>query len=104
MTAYWVAFLVPAMAVLWPFRATPAFRRFMWLFAALWLALFVGLRHQVGADWFNYLVQFNDAAEGRFIWSEPGYAAVNWLMIEMGLDIHAVNLICGGIFVAGLLY
>ena len=104
MIAYWIAFLIPVTAVLSPFRATSHFRRTIWIAIGLYFTVFVGLRHEVGADWLNYLAQFSDMAEGNLQWSEPGYASLNWAMAKAGLDIHAVNLVCGAIFVAGLLY
>ena len=100
MIAYWIAFFAPVMAVLSPLRATPAFRRFVWIAVGLYFTLFIGLRHEVGADWINYLIEFNTETVP---WADPSYAFLNWAFLRMGLDIHAVNLVCATIFVAGLL-
>lgn len=98
--AYWIAFIAPTIAVLSPLRATRGFGLTLWVAIGIYFSLFVGLRHEVGADWINYLIQFN--SEG-VEWSEPGYAAINLAFARMGLGIHFVNLVCATIFVAGLL-
>ncbi|WP_269801908.1 EpsG family protein [Zobellella maritima] len=78
----------------------------LWWLAWLLLALVVGLRFEVGGDWFNYF---------RYIWmvqsqslgqvlamSDPGYMLFNWLGVQSGWGIYMVNLLCALVFVAGL--
>lgn len=75
-------------------------------FGGLLIALVVGLRYQVGADWFNYLQIFHLTAFVDFSTSlgvgDPGYQALNWLVQRAGADVWLVNLICAGIFAWGL--
>ena len=96
-----------AMAICGPIVVISAFlgetqimSRVLLIAMGIYFALFVGLRHEVGRDWVNYLAQFQNPNES---WSEPGYAILNIVSRAMGLDIHFVNLVCGTIFVAGLL-
>ena len=57
MLAYWLMYLalgVPALA-----RSRARSDNFaVWLFAGLLLFWFIGYRHEVGGDWFNYLRNF----------------------------------------------
>lgn len=75
---------------------------------AIWLVLtlLIGLRIEVGADWFNYLPKVEQQIGTSFDYplslSEPGYALSNWFSARLNWDIFGVNLICGGLFSAGL--
>jgi hypothetical protein len=67
----------------------------------------VGLRIEVGGDWYSYLRIFNFIkvrSLGFAVRStDPGYAFLNWEVGRMGLGIWAVNLICASIFTFGLI-
>jgi hypothetical protein len=70
------------------------------------LTLLIGLRIEVGADWFNYLPkvdqQIGAPLDFPLSQSEPGYALANWIGAKTGWGIFGANLICGGLFGAGL--
>jgi hypothetical protein len=74
---------------------------------ALLIALMIGLRYQVGGDWFAYQRMFSFARIATFnqifALGDPGYQLVNWLAPQVGGGIWLVNLICGVIFAWGLL-
>jgi hypothetical protein len=74
---------------------------------ALFIALMIGLRYEVGADWFayQYMFSFAEFAElGRVLAiGDPGYQFLNWVVQRIGGDLWLVNLICGLIFSWGLL-
>lgn len=82
-------------------RSIPGF-----VFAGILLLLFVGLRHDVGGDWNNYMVRFlayqHLDYKAALLESDPGYVFLNWWMGQWGFEIYAVNFICGAIFLAGL--
>lgn len=76
------------------------------LFGALVIALMVGLRFDVGADWASYefLFQFAGRAD---LWrvleiGDPGYQFLNWLVKQAGAGFWLVNLVCATIFAWGL--
>lgn len=73
----------------------------------LFLALLIGLREQVGGDWFTYLPYVGRSAGlpiGEvFKGEEPGYGLLNWIGANIGGGIYVVNMICGLIFSVGLL-
>jgi hypothetical protein len=109
MWPYWILYLIPALLTLFvldgrSLQLTPSF----WMVLGLFFAFFIGFRYEVGGDWGAYLGHYDYAvgkplikilAEGR----DPGYAFVNWLMARWGLGIYAVNLLCGAIFITGLI-
>ena len=73
----------------------------------LFLTLLIGLRDQVGGDWFNYAPVI-DRSIGLpfaeiFQEDEPGYGLLNWIGANWGGDVYLVNTICGLIFTVGLL-
>jgi hypothetical protein len=74
--------------------------------AALLTVLMIGLRYQVGGDWWTYMDIFKRIEHSSLIDAlavqEPGFSFVNWIVARAGLEIWAVNLICGGIFIYGL--
>lgn len=70
---------------------------------AIIFVLLVGLRHDVGGDWGNYVLAvewaehmslFEYLAEG---W-DPGYAALNWMAAQLGLGVYFVNVVCAVFF------
>lgn len=71
------------------------------------VALTIGLRYKVGADWETYQFLFSYAGLadlGRVLRiGDPGYQLLNWAVQRAGYDIWVVNLICGAIFSFGLL-
>lgn len=78
----------------------------IFLLAAFVVALMVGLRFRVGGDWANYLVIFDYIAfmslDEALLFSDPGYAALNWAANTLGIEIWSVNLVCAFIFTWGL--
>lgn len=72
----------------------------------LLLVLMIGLRHQVGGDWDQYIVIYHRYAGKPLAAllgnSEPGYVLINWLSYQLGWDTHGTNLLCALIFTYGL--
>lgn len=105
MWPYWLMFLVPAWATLQPGRLKPQQARVMWWLVGLLFALMMGLRHEVGGDWFNYLPHFQETAARSFLEvmerGDPGYYGLNWLVAHAGGSIYLVNLICALILMWG---
>ncbi|MCD9032756.1 EpsG family protein [Luteimonas sp. Y-2-2-4F] len=105
MTVYWLMFLVPVMALLAPGRLPRRQAWVAWWAVGLLFALLMGLRHEVGGDWFNYLAHFLDSAQLGFAdaaaRSDPGYYVLNWLVARLGGGIYAVNLACAAVTMWG---
>lgn len=79
----------------------------MLMLGGIALAVIIGLRYDVGADWGNYVRIFsiggfidlgNALAQG-----DPGYQFVNWTLKRAGADIWLVNLTCAVIVAWGLI-
>ena len=74
----------------------------------IWLVftLLIGLRIEIGVDWGSYLGylqrQINMPLDYPLSLTEPGYNLANWISARLNWDIFGVNLICGGLFSAGL--
>lgn len=104
MTPYWLLLLLPLWACLQgPRRPWPVWQA--WLIGIA-LTLFIGLRHEVGGDWFNY-IPYLTRAEGLslsevMVWGDPGYNTLNWLFATHPWGIYGVNLVSAAIFSAGL--
>jgi hypothetical protein len=105
MWPFWLMFLVPAWAVLMPGRLKPSQARVIWVMVGVLFALMMGLRHEVGGDWGNYLPLFRDTASRTFLEvmgrGDPGYYGLNWLVAHAGGSIYHVNLICAAILMYG---
>lgn len=110
MFPYWLLFFVCAIgAFLYRHRSDSGGQRTPLLVAAgLFISLMVGLRFEVGGDWFAYVHIFERlhyvSLGSALSMSDPGYAAVNWIVQELGFDIWLVNLICASIFTWGLMH
>lgn len=74
---------------------------------AIAMALMIGLRYQVGADWAVYERMFSDAGRASFErmlrLGDPGYQMLNWGISQLGGQMWQVNLVCALIFCWGLL-
>jgi len=76
-------------------------------FGAIIMALMIGLRYEVGADWDQYEWLFKVAGrvnlERLMLRGDPGYQFINWVIRQLGGEIWQVNLICALVFCWGLL-
>jgi hypothetical protein len=116
MWPYWLMFMLPAVAAMtsgrrrggYPFDNSRPGLSVGWMLAGLSLTVLVGLRVQVGGDWFNYFHYLDDVRDASFLellsFGDPAYHFVNWISLKLGWDIFGVNLICGAIFSAGLVH
>lgn len=108
MLPYWLLFAVFAAGSLSnTVRTRPAAGGSIMLgAAAIFTMLMIGLRHETGGDWFNYLEIFNFTRYqnlGEILSSgDPGYLLLNWIAQRLGVGVHFVNLVCGIIFTWGL--
>jgi hypothetical protein len=72
------------------------------------LVLMIGLRHEVGGDWFNYL-EHVESLQGEALLADettrkdPLYWLLNWLGANVGGGVYFVNLVCAAIFSWGLI-
>lgn len=113
MLVYWLMFLMPAFAALSTgtnfkrdkhglARMTPS-----WMITWMLLVVLIGLRYQVGGDWYNYLEHFYDDFGVPFLdlvqQSDPAYQTLTWIAIHLDLGIYGVNVMGAVLFVAGLL-
>ncbi len=114
MIAYWVAFILPAMFALVENPKRNAFKKDSfykieprWIFPIIALSIFVGLRHEVGADWWPYLRSYERAGHGslQLDWwlNDPGYRTLEAFSYKLGLGIYGVNFAGALIFSYGLI-
>lgn len=107
MWPFWLMFLVPALAVLAPRRLPAIQSRVAWLGVGALFAAIIGLRHEVGSDWFSYLGHLHYASDLSFAQTvalgDPGHYALNWLVSRAGGDIYWVNLVYALVLMAGTL-
>ena len=72
------------------------------------LVLFVGLRHQVGGDWFSYIDYIKDltvSPEKFFDFrADWGFTLLLYIFFESEYKIYIVNFICAFIFISSIFY
>ncbi|WP_429121203.1 EpsG family protein [Aeromonas allosaccharophila] len=70
------------------------------------LVLFIGLRYQVGGDWYTYLDMYNEISKldlySAVLYTDPAYGLLNWISYKWSLGIYFVNFSCAVIFSVGL--
>lgn len=113
MTLYWVLLAVPWLAAVGAPRVRgKSLSGQSWSLGFqlyfLLLILVVGLRHEVGGDWGNYLPTIDVAMHQSFedALAEPGdpaYHMLNWMSAHLGAGIYGVNLVCSFVFAYGLM-
>lgn len=107
MTIYWILFLIPVFLLFTQEGGRGRGKQLAWGWFLVFLTLIIGLRYQVGGDWFTYLGGLEIA--GELEWSdlfdaqkEAGYTLISWGSLALGAGIYGVNLACAAIFVFGL--
>ena len=110
MLPYWCLFLVAAgMAVrkrhgvLGPYVGS---RGGLWGLFFVILGVIIGLRHEVGGDWYNYLrileLARRELLPEALTKKDPAYALINWFAANRWGDIYLVNSVCALFFSWGL--
>lgn len=110
MYPYWLIFLAAAgMAVALRRGQNSGERRALeglWDGFFIGLTILIGLRHEVGGDWYNYLRILELARDERIASSLAGkdlaYSLVNWFAVNAWGGIYLVNSVCALFFAWGL--
>ncbi len=109
MWPYWFLFSLPAfLAMVQKPSYRPVAKKwpYIWWAGYLLLVLMIGLRYEVGGDWFNYARQFDfgfqDFSLNAVIAGDPSYKLLMWIAIETGGKMVLVNFIASLIFAWGL--
>lgn len=107
MSPYWLLFILPVLGALCPVRGDAQVRAFAFGLFATIATLMIGLRYEVGGDWGSYL-EYVEMSRGISLLEamtihDPGYMALNWLSVQLGLGVAGVNLMGGALFMYGLL-
>lgn len=81
--------------------------RFTWYVTFLMTLLFIGLRHRVGTDWFNYIymmgaVNAADTVSDLFGVAEPLYVILLRISIWSGFGMYLANLVTAVIAIGGI--
>jgi hypothetical protein len=107
MFGYWLMFLLPALAVFSPLRASLSVQRLAWTFLGILFTLMIGFRYQVGGDCGPYLEIYKSFVgvplSAVLSASDPGYALLNWLSSQVGGGVYLVNLVCGLFVMVGVI-
>jgi len=113
MTVYLLLFGIPALLALMPSAHQHSSHRvvnFRWQIVVAVLSATIGLRHEVGGDWFTYIEAREHitsldllTALTQLGYSDPAFALVTWISQWFGGD-YFVNLVCGVIFTLGLVF
>jgi len=107
MTVYWLMFATALAGALAPRRLKASQSIWTVALVCIGFALLMGLRHEVGGDWFNYERQFHRIAGGTFQATvvegkDPAYQGLAWIASRLGGGIYMLNLLCAVPLVLGV--
>ena len=114
MYIYWVMFLVPATAALSTVKFNRQVTNLGWNLLSTFFVLIIGLRFQVGIDWFNLLLPFRSGISDGGLTikavdlplitnkGELGHGLLIWLSAKVGIGIYGINLVGAMVFIGGL--
>lgn len=109
MIPYWLLFLLTAWLAVTELRSvrgksarwSGSWHAIFWL-----LVLMIGLRYEVGGDWWNYFSRLRISENQTFLEAvskgDPSYSLLEWVGAATGLGVYFVNLACSVIFSWGL--
>ena len=108
MWIYWLLFLWPAIATFSDGRDIRVSPKPSWMLYSVFMTLIIGLRFEVGVDWWTYLIHLDNVVGLTWLESaqqskDPAYGLLNWLAASTGSGVWVTNLSCAIIFVSGLL-
>ena len=114
MWPYWLLFLIPA------FLAVSRLRPMahmglptkqdrwpdIWRVIYVSLVFMIGLRHEVGGDWIQYiemLVSYSDTTtENNFGFQDPAFVLINMIASWLGMELYFINFVSAIFFSWGL--
>lgn len=99
MWAYWLMLLVPMLGAVSRRRLPRDQARWIWFLSAVFFTTIIGLRHEVGGDWFTYGRHFEVVArmplpEVMSAGWDVGYYGLNWVVAHFGGDVYFLNFLC----------
>lgn len=72
----------------------------------IYFVIFIGLRYEVGGDWYPYLnlyqLSYHHTFSTVMASEDVAYAFLNWFSSRYDLKIYTVNVLCASFFVLGL--
>jgi hypothetical protein len=112
MWPYWLLFMIVAINALsfpkivsqyQPIGILPS----MWSIMSIVLVMMIGLRHEVGGDWYPYVAHLEAATSAplqeSFGHGDPAYSLANWIAAHSGFGIYLVNSFFALLFTWGLM-
>ena len=107
MFLYWSLFIIPAILSLSPSKFQfSIYSRTILTTYALVVIVFLGLRFEVGPDWFLYKKNMDRYANLDWglvlIFGDPAYTMINKLSTSLGFGLWFPNLVCSTIAITGL--
>lgn len=112
MIPYWVLFFMAAWQAIARMRPiyAPTTRNndmLIWVSFGVVLTAMIGLRYEVGGDWYTYL-EHVERTVGQSIDNilkagDPAYGVLNWIGANIGGGIYFVNVVSAIVFTAGLI-
>ena len=109
MFPYWAMFLIPSFFLFINFNIPNKIKLFFWYIYLFLLIIFVGLRHEVGGDWFQYIEVYKESLNNfNFVnlslRSDYLYGMLNYLFGLYFVTIHPLNLFFSMLFILSLNY
>lgn len=111
MLIYWILLAYPALlALFYPTsdarKPSAAVQSVAFLAFLIFYILVAGLRYEVGGDWDQYDIIFEDIRTDTLYYAvttyDPLYGLLNWISGKLGTQIYLVNTICAAIFSYGI--
>lgn len=110
MLVYWAMFAVPAMStlILGTRRRLESAGRFApgILVILVMFTVLVGLRHQIGTDWFNYKRTIDNLYYANFSGAlaskDVGFGVLVWIANRLGSGMYITNFVCAAIMMYGI--
>lgn len=105
---YWLLFFVPVYFLLGKIQNGANTSRLEWQLLWGFLVILIGLRNEVGCDWFAYIEGLEESRniEWDAIFSsklDGGHILFGWLSMALNMNEYGINLIYAGIFSFGLI-
>ena len=110
MTIYILFFALLSLASYVTYAASGVLKTLQRYFLLFILILFIGFRHDVGGDWYNYIANYEylkglsfDQAKAFFVVKDSAYTFLYWISVTYLNGIYFTNFICSVIFAIGLI-
>jgi len=108
MITYLMIYLLIILSNFLKIRFSNDLKKIFYIAISFFLIIYIGLRHEVGGDWYTYLRHYEllehfSFSKNLLQW-DAGYVILEYISKYLGFGIYGINTLCSIFFTVGFIY